>query len=400
VKLIRSCLLLFALTATAGCRNPFAAPPASTPIPTPVAGPGAADEDAELPTAVDTITASGRVVASVEVRPGFARVGRVAEVLVAHGDLVRPGDVLVTLEDDQLRAAATRAEEALAAARSQLALLQAGPRTGELEGAQAAVEAAEAALTEAVANRDQTAAGAETARAKAEARLAAAEETWMTTRIDRDWIQDRDEAEDWEKEEAAIKLRAAELDRAAAEAALGQAAESSAVEIRVAQGAVSEATAGREAAEAELALLQAGPRAEEIAVAQAEVEQAKRELDVARIALEQATLRAPRGGTVTAVAVNPGETVTVGQPVLTLADLTDLRVETTDLSETDVDQVARGQLAAVYVEALDMEVPGTVLDIAPRADVLGGDVVYAVTIKLDEQPEGLRWGMSVEVEIH
>jgi hypothetical protein len=40
-----------------------------------------------------------------------------------------------------------------------------------------------------------------------------------------------------------------------------------------------------------------------------------------------------------------------------------------------------------------------VVDIAPRADILGGDVVYGVTIALDEQPPGLRWGMSVEVEI-
>ena len=29
----------------------------------------------------------------------------------------------------------------------------------------------------------------------------------------------------------------------------------------------------------------------------------------------------------------------------------------------------------------------------------GGDVVYAVKVGLDEQPPGLRWGMSVDVEI-
>jgi hypothetical protein len=40
-----------------------------------------------------------------------------------------------------------------------------------------------------------------------------------------------------------------------------------------------------------------------------------------------------------------------------------------------------------------------VVDIAPRADTAGGDVVYAVTIALDDQPRELRWGMSVEVEI-
>jgi hypothetical protein len=51
------------------------------------------------------------------------------------------------------------------------------------------------------------------------------------------------------------------------------------------------------------------------------------------------------------------------------------------------------------VEALSVEIGGQVLDIAPQANTVGGDVVYAVTIELDEQPPGLRWGMSVEVEI-
>jgi HlyD family secretion protein len=32
-------------------------------------------------------------------------------------------------------------------------------------------------------------------------------------------------------------------------------------------------------------------------------------------------------------------------------------------------------------------------------ETVGGDVTYKVTIELDEQPAGLRWGMSAEVEI-
>ncbi len=88
-----------------------------------------------------------------------------------------------------------------------------------------------------------------------------------------------------------------------------------------------------------------------------------------------------------------------GQPVLTLAEIHHLQAVTTDLSERDVTQVSVGQQATVYVEALDVEIGGRVADIAPQASAIGGDVVYAVTIELDEQPPGLRWGMSVEVEI-
>ncbi len=84
---------------------------------------------------------------------------------------------------------------------------------------------------------------------------------------------------------------------------------------------------------------------------------------------------------------------------LTLADLDHLRVETTDLSERDVARVAVGQTATVYVEGLGQDIRGRVVRIAPQATTLGGDVVYQVVIELDQQPSGLRWGMSVDVEI-
>jgi len=51
------------------------------------------------------------------------------------------------------------------------------------------------------------------------------------------------------------------------------------------------------------------------------------------------------------------------------------------------------------VEALNVDVRGQVARISPLASTLGGDVVYTVIIALEEQPEGLRLGMSLEVEI-
>ncbi len=85
--------------------------------------------------------------------------------------------------------------------------------------------------------------------------------------------------------------------------------------------------------------------------------------------------------------------------MLALTDLLHLQVETTDLSERDVARVALGQEALVYVEALGEEIQGQVVGIAPQATTIGGDVVYTVYVELDEQPAGLRWGMSTEVEI-
>ena len=53
----------------------------------------------------------------------------------------------------------------------------------------------------------------------------------------------------------------------------------------------------------------------------------------------------------------------------------------------------------VYIEALDVNITGKVIRISPIAETIGGDVVFPVTIELDEQPEGLLWGMTAEVEI-
>jgi HlyD family secretion protein len=159
------------------------------------------------------------------------------------------------------------------------------------------------------------------------------------------------------------------------------------------------ARAQQSQAEQQLALLKAGATQEEIAIANTQVNQAQAALQAARVALEEATLRAPNGGTITAVQVNSGETVMPGQVVLALADLSLLRVETTDLSERDVARVTAGQKASVYVEALKAEIQGRVVSVAPQATTVGGDVVYAVYVELDQQMPGLRWGMSADVEI-
>ena len=132
-------------------------------------------------------------------------------------------------------------------------------------------------------------------------------------------------------------------------------------------------------------------------VADAKVVQALAALEAARAALAQGTLLAPFDGTVVAINVAPGELVQPGQAVVVLADLEDLQIETTDLSERDLPRVSVGQNAAIFIEALNAEFSGKVKSISPRAETVGGDVVYKVTIGLDEQPQGLLWGMSAEV---
>ncbi|MBE0671503.1 MAG: efflux RND transporter periplasmic adaptor subunit [Anaerolineales bacterium] len=128
-------------------------------------------------------------------------------------------------------------------------------------------------------------------------------------------------------------------------------------------------------------------------------DQAKAVWDSAAASLAESTLIAPYDGTVVDLQVIPGEIVQPNQVVLTLADLKHLQIETTDLSERDITRVQLGQSVDVYIEALDVTVTGKVIRISPISKTVGGDVVYPVTIELGEQPAGLLWGMTAEVQI-
>ena len=134
--------------------------------------------------------------------------------------------------------------------------------------------------------------------------------------------------------------------------------------------------------------------------AQADLARSQALLDSAKATLlTQSTLTAPFDGTIVSVDIAPAETVVPGQIVIILGDLSKYQIETTDLSERDVTRVQIGQSANIFIEALNENFTGQVIDIARTSTTLGGDVVYKVTIELDKQPEGLLWGMSADAEI-
>jgi RND family efflux transporter MFP subunit len=133
--------------------------------------------------------------------------------------------------------------------------------------------------------------------------------------------------------------------------------------------------------------------------ADAKVQQAQVVLELAQINLTEGTLTAPFDGIVTSLRVRPGEFVPSDQAVVTLATLDTLQLETTDLSERDITKVNVGAPVDIFIEALNENVGGKVIGISPRADTVGGDVVFKVTIAFDEQPESALWGMTAEVTI-
>jgi HlyD family secretion protein len=371
-------ILLLSLAAVflSGCGG--AAEPSPTPLltpPTPV-----------LPSRSvgGAVTASGEVVAAQEAQMGFSMAGQVERVEVELGDRVEEGDTLVSLESASLQAGVTQAQAALEAARAQLAEVESGARPEELAAAEAAYDGALAEYRKVEAGpSDEERRIALAALKKAEAALIQAQAAYDEIV----WMEEVAEMPQ------TLALQQATLDHESALANYELVTRGPSPEdLEVAWASV-------ESAKAQLDTLRAGATPEQLAAAQAAVAQAEAALDVARAALNQATLTAPFAGTVADLQASPGQVVMPGQVLLTLADLSELQVETTDLSERDVTEVRVGQQAMVYVEALNSDVPGRVARISPLASTLGGDVVYTVVIALEEQPEGLLLGMSVEVEI-
>jgi multidrug resistance efflux pump len=343
-----------------------------------------------------------------------------ARVVSAEGEVVPvkeaelSGEVVARLAQADWQQKVEEAEAALELAEAQLAQAGAGARSEEVAAAREALAAAQAGVVSAQASL----ASAEAELAKLE--VGAKPEELIVARAAMDkaavalqLAQSEYDKIAWQSglgaTQQAVVLRQASDDYESAKAeyeALVKGAR--AEELEMARAAVEAARAQVEGAEAQagqakarLDLLLAGPAAEAIAVAEAQVQQARTVLKGARIALEKTVLMAPLSGTVGAVMVEEGETVMAGAPVVVIGDLGALRVETDDLSEVDVVGVAVGQEVEVSVDAMpDLELHGWVSEVAPMAEERHGDIVYTVTIDLEEGLEaGLRWGMTAYVDI-
>jgi HlyD family secretion protein len=438
---------------------------------------------------------SGGIVADAVVVPvrdaqlSLATAGIVAEVLVAEGDQVEAGQVLVRLDSARQEAAVAQAEAQVLRAQSALAELRAGARPEEIDAAQAAVELARAQLTrvEEGARPEEVAA--------AEAALAAAQATLQK-------VQDGPRAEEIEAAEAALaaaqatldkvlegpregELVAARADVANAEAALRQAqaaydrvknepniaarpeslqleqatnaynaassrleallagasaadidaaragveraqaqvdalkAAAQAADIDAAQAGIDQAQAHLDAltaparnsdlaaaqaeirrAQAQLKLIEAGARAETIAAVEADLAAAEAALKLSQVALADTMLEAPFAGTVASLDTKVGEQVMPGVPVVWLADLSEWQVETDDLTELRVVDVAVGAPASITFDAIpDLELPGRVVRIGSMGENRMGDITYTVVVAPDEHDDRLRWGMTAMVTI-
>jgi multidrug resistance efflux pump len=399
----------------------------------------ATPQASELP----AVKASQEVVADAVVVPvrsaklSLPTGGIVAEVLVAEGEAVEAGQVILRLEAARQAAAVAQAEAQVQRAQSRLEELETGARRQEIEAAQASVEAAQAQLarvqagarTEEITAAEAAMAGAQATLQKlkegpskgeliaAQADLANAEATLQQAQAAYDRVKSEP---DIMARPQSLQLQQATNAYQAAEARLDALQEGpSAADLAAAQAQVQQAQAQLDAlkaparpadmaaaeaevrrAQAQLEMLQSGARPEAIAAAEAELAAAKAGLEQAQATLAETELRAPFAGTVAALDAQSGEQVAPGSPIVQLADLSAWQVETDDLTELNVVRIQEGDVATVTFDAIpDLELTGQIARIEAIGENKMGDITYTAIVKLGQRDERLRWKMTATVVV-
>jgi HlyD family secretion protein len=333
--------------------------------------------------------------------------GRIQGVAVQEGQAVAAGQVLATLDAAEYRARLDQAQANLD--KAEKGREQAGLLLTVYEKALPADEARAAAGVRALqAQLDELKAGSRSQeRARAEqARLAAAA-------VLEDARKDRERYEALfkkgtvsEKERDAVRLRY--------DTALREYESRREMEEQVREGSRQETIRMAEAklAEGEALLNQARSNLGRIAAARKEREAAQAAVAAARAARDQAAvlfgytqLKAPRAGIVTSRSAEPGEVVTAGREVLTLADLSTVELKLF-VDETQIGQVKTGQRAEVRVDSFpDKTFAGTVTFISPEGEFTPKVIqtrkervklVYLVKVTLPNPQQELKSGTPAD----
>jgi HlyD family secretion protein len=169
------------------------------------------------------------------------------------------------------------------------------------------------------------------------------------------------------------------------------------VEYSQAQARLEAAEAESQAAAAQLSLLEAGTRTEEIEEARAELAGAQAETAAAELAVEFCTIRSPIDGVLTQLAARTGAYVTPADVLGVVVDMTELFVKVRIPSE-NLPQVAPGARADVSTGPEGQPtLDGRIARLSPQADPLSGDLDGFISVQNDH--EGLRPGLACRVRI-
>lgn len=292
------------------------------------------------------LTLSGNIEAH-ESLVGFKVAGRIVELPVEEGQQIQAGALIARLEDDDYKQKVRIDEDSVRVRESNLALTLAGTRQQELKATQQTMIDAEADLEQKKLDND---------------------------RILRLFAKDEVSAQD--RDLAATALKRADATFKAAQQHYNEAAE--------------------------------GSRKEDIAIAQANLNEAGANLGLSRVNLNYTILHAPSTGVITVRQGELGEVVAPGTPVVTIANLDRIWLRAY-IAETDLGRIHWGQDATITTDTYPgKQYHGRISFIASDAEFTPKSVqtyqervtlVYRIKIDVDNPNHELKPGMPADAHL-
>ena len=268
--------------------------------------------------------------------------GRIIKITVREGDRVEAGQVIATIDDQQVRARERQAEAAVrqADARVRLAQHQITVLQEQLVQNQLAVDQAKLDAQGRVNE-------AEGKLASADAQLAQSEASYLQAKWDRD-VHEKLVRSGAVSEQEIKRAQTNEEAQAAVVAATRR-------QVEAARGSLTTARANltnpairtSQVAAVEGQILQAQA---DLAAWRADAERARAQLVEARANRDDLEVRAPFAGTIVTRTAEPGEVITAGTPIVTLLNLTEVYLRAF-VPEGQIGKVRVGQSARVYLDS-------------------------------------------------
>ena len=346
------------------------------------------------PLPAEAVIAEGHLVPNEDLSLSFTVRGKVAEILVEEGQMVREGDVLIRLADRE------QAQAALAAAQLELTTAQQANdeflRTEGLVRADAWQVYMDMQVARADAEREWEDLNLDNIDERIDDRKADVEDR----KKDLDDARDEfDKYKDLDEENTSRKNAEDDLERAQED--YNESIRDLEEEIRereTVRATLDQALANEAEAKHQYELSLDGPNVEQLALLEARLNNAEAQVASAESNLSNYELKAPFDGEVMDINVSVNELVGPETLVVIMADTSQWYIETSDLTELEVVDVIEGQNVNILADALpEVEMSGVVEEISQSFKSQGGDILYTVRIRVDDVDPRMRWGMTVEV---
>jgi HlyD family secretion protein len=321
----------------------------------------------------DTLTASGTLEAR-NISVGSKVGGRISKVLVAEGDKVQPGQVLVTFEDSELNARLLQAQGRYEQAKANYQKLVHGSRPEDIAEAKATGKASESEIFAARATVN-----------RAESDLWNAQQNWeRNKKLVADGVVSQQAADD-----AEMRYKSAKADLKNAQDA--------------AAAAESKASATKAAEERTVR----GSRAEDIAFAKADLLSAEGALKEQQTLWDEREVKSPSFATVEVLDIRPGDLLPANAAIARLLEA-DQFFLVVYVPQDQIGRVQVGQQAEVYVDSFPKQAfHAKIEQIRQEAEFLPRNVqtkeerehqVVGVKLRVDNSENKLRAGISADVK--